>query len=121
LIQVNAGERGFGTLTNSLKFHFKTLESGMSPSNSPANTTTKQGVSSHRIGRVLIVPSTAILVPQLFDYRDPMLIGLPFFYWYLLLWIPLTASLTWGTSALSSRRSPFCSWSLSFRVYGRSW
>ena len=92
----------------------------MSPSNSPANNHDQARRLESADWRVLIIPSMAMLVPHLFDYRDPMLIGLPFFYWYLLLLIPLTAFLTWVTSALSSRRSPFYSWSLFSHAYGRS-
>jgi Protein of unknown function (DUF3311) len=48
-----------------------------------------------RVSWLLIIPFIAMLVPQLFDYREPEIGGVPFFYWYLLLWIPLTALLTW--------------------------
>jgi hypothetical protein len=27
--------------------------------------------------------------------REPTLLGFPFFYWYQLLWVPITALLTW--------------------------
>lgn len=49
----------------------------------------------HRIDWILVIPFIAMLVPQLFDYREPSLGGMPFFYWYLLVWIPLTSLLTW--------------------------
>jgi hypothetical protein len=30
------------------------------------------------------------LIPPIYNTKDPTLIGIPFFYWYLLLWVPLT-------------------------------
>ncbi|WP_249780770.1 DUF3311 domain-containing protein [Bradyrhizobium sp. dw_78] len=44
---------------------------------------------------LLIVPFIAMVIPSFFNFRDPAIDGVPFFYWYLLLWIPLTAFLTW--------------------------
>ncbi|WP_457950378.1 DUF3311 domain-containing protein [Pseudarthrobacter sp. alpha12b] len=37
------------------------------------------------------------LMPQLYSFDAPRLAGLPFFYWYQLLWVPISAILT-GTS-----------------------
>ena len=42
----------------------------------------------------LLIPFIALLYPPLYNSADPMLIGMPFFYWYSLLWIILTAILT---------------------------
>lgn len=42
---------------------------------------------------LLIVPYIAILWVPSFDRRDPSLAGIPFFYWYQMLWIPLGALL----------------------------
>jgi hypothetical protein len=66
----------------------------MSPDSSPAKSTT-QGAPRRRLAWLLIIPLIAMVFPQLFDYREPEISGIPFFYWYLLLWIPLTAFLTW--------------------------
>jgi hypothetical protein len=64
--------------------------------NSPTNTAaTKQVASRRHIAWVLIIPFVAMSVPFFFNYREPSIGGVPFFYWYLLLWIPLTAFLTW--------------------------
>lgn len=43
---------------------------------------------------LLIIPFIALLVPQFYNYTNPTFIGIPFFYWYQLLWIILTAILT---------------------------
>jgi hypothetical protein len=42
----------------------------------------------------LLIPFIALLFPQFYNYQTPTLIGLPFFYWYQLLWIIITAILT---------------------------
>ncbi len=39
----------------------------------------------------LIIPFIALLFPQFYNFSQPDLIGIPFFYWYQLLWIVLTA------------------------------
>jgi hypothetical protein len=68
----------------------------MSPSNGPAKTTTvQQDAPRRRLAWLLIIPLIAMVFPQLFNFRAPAIGGVPFFYWYLLLWIPLTAFLTW--------------------------
>ena len=42
----------------------------------------------------LIIPFIALLYPPLYNYADPTFIGIPFMYWYSMLWIILTAILT---------------------------
>jgi hypothetical protein len=39
---------------------------------------------------LLIVPMVGTLIPSIYNSKDPTLIGIPFFYWYLLLWVPVT-------------------------------
>jgi len=43
---------------------------------------------------VLIVPFVAVLFPQFYNTGSPTLGGLPFFYWYQLLWVVLTGLIT---------------------------
>jgi uncharacterized membrane protein YhdT len=43
---------------------------------------------------LLIIPFIALLIPQFYNYNTPTFIGIPFFYWYQLLWIIITAILT---------------------------
>jgi Protein of unknown function (DUF3311) len=38
---------------------------------------------------LLIVPYVAVLATPLYNRTDPEIAGIPFFYWYQLLWIPL--------------------------------
>jgi len=40
---------------------------------------------------LLLIPFVATLSVPLYNTRAPYLWGFPFFYWYLLLWIPLSA------------------------------
>jgi hypothetical protein len=62
------------------------------------NTTNAPAASKparHNRSWLLIIPFVAMLVPPLFNYREPSIAGVPFYYWYQLLWIPMTAFLTW--------------------------
>jgi hypothetical protein len=43
---------------------------------------------------LLIIPFLVILYPPLYDFRNPALFGIPFFYWFQLLWVVITAILT---------------------------
>lgn len=44
---------------------------------------------------LLVIPYIGLLWPPLYNFREPALFGFPFFYWYQLLWVPITAILTW--------------------------
>jgi hypothetical protein len=43
---------------------------------------------------LLIIPFIATLWVPFYNSQDPQLGGFPFFYWYLLLWIPLSVVIT---------------------------
>jgi|BEDMetMinimDraft_2_1075160.scaffolds.fasta_scaffold106680_1 hypothetical protein len=43
---------------------------------------------------LFVLPFLATLFPQLYDAAQPTLGGIPFFYWYQLLWVVLTGALT---------------------------
>ena len=43
---------------------------------------------------LLIVPLVGVLIPTFYTAREPELIGIPFFYWYQILWIPLGVAIT---------------------------
>ena len=43
---------------------------------------------------LLLIPLAGTLVPPLYNYEDPQLAGIPFFYWYQLLWVPLSVLCT---------------------------
>ena len=44
---------------------------------------------------LLLIPYLGLLCVPLYNRRDPELFGFPFFYWYQMLWIPLTVLLIW--------------------------
>ncbi len=44
---------------------------------------------------LLIIPYIGLLWVPFYNSRDPVLFGFPFFYWYQLLWVPVTAILTY--------------------------
>jgi hypothetical protein len=43
---------------------------------------------------LLAIPFIVLLWPPFYNFRDPTLIGIPFFYWFQLLWIIITAIIT---------------------------
>jgi len=43
---------------------------------------------------LLLLPFIVLLIPPLYNYTDPELMGIPFFYWFQLLVVVLTAILT---------------------------
>ncbi|AXK31508.1 DUF3311 domain-containing protein [Streptomyces armeniacus] len=46
------------------------------------------------IGLCLLAPFVAMLWVGSYDSVDPKFIGIPFFYWYQMLWVPLSTALT---------------------------
>ena len=43
---------------------------------------------------LLLVPLAGVLIPWIYNTRDPEFIGMPFFYWYQLLWVPISVLVT---------------------------
>jgi hypothetical protein len=43
---------------------------------------------------LLLVPLIGVLLPWIYNTRSPELIGIPFFYWYQMLWVPLSVVFT---------------------------
>ena len=43
---------------------------------------------------LLLVPLVGVLIPSFYNKLDPALGDMPFFYWYQLLWIPISVLLT---------------------------
>jgi len=50
---------------------------------------------------LLIAPFVATLWPPIYNHADPALFGMPFFYWYQLLWVVLTSLLLWFVLLMS--------------------
>jgi Protein of unknown function (DUF3311) len=43
---------------------------------------------------LLLIPFIVMLWPPFYNFREPALLGIPFFYWFQLLWVIITAILT---------------------------
>jgi uncharacterized BrkB/YihY/UPF0761 family membrane protein len=55
------------------------------------------------VGVLLVIGIAVPLVVPLYAHADPSLIGLPFFYWYQMLWVFLDAGLLWICYAIVRR------------------
>ena len=44
---------------------------------------------------LLVLPFIGLLWIPFYNFEGPVLFGFPFFYWYQLLWVPLTALIIW--------------------------
>jgi hypothetical protein len=59
----------------------------------------------HPIKLLLIVPLVGVLVPEFYNFANPSIGGMPFFYWYQLAWIAgvavVTAIVYFGTRSRS--------------------
>jgi hypothetical protein len=44
---------------------------------------------------LLILPFLGLLWVPFYNHEGPSLFGFPFFYWYQLMWVPLTSLLIW--------------------------
>ena len=43
---------------------------------------------------LFLIPFFGAFLPWIYNTKDPELIGIPFFYWYQMAWVPLTVILT---------------------------
>ena len=51
---------------------------------------------ARRLSRLLLLlPFAGLLWVPFYDRPGPALLGFPFFYWYQLAWVPVTAGLVW--------------------------
>ena len=60
----------------------------------PASTTGGRRPVSASWNWLLVIPLIGTLIPPFFNKTDPELAGIPFFYWYQLLWIPIAVTMT---------------------------
>ena len=44
---------------------------------------------------LLLLPFVGLLWVPFYNFSAPGIAGFPFFYWYQLAWVPITALLTW--------------------------
>jgi len=52
---------------------------------------------------LLVLPFVGTLIPPIYNRIEPTLFGLPFFYWYQLLWVVIT-SLLLGIVVIATRK-----------------
>jgi hypothetical protein len=43
---------------------------------------------------LLLIPLVGTLIPPIYNTNDPELFGVPFFYWYQMVWIPVSVLVT---------------------------
>lgn len=59
---------------------------------------TQQGPVPRRTGRrfywLLALPFIGLLIPPIYAFDQPTVIGIPFFYWYQIVWLAVTALIT---------------------------
>ncbi len=53
---------------------------------------------------LLVLPFAGLLWLPFYNHELPALFGFPFFYWYQLLWVPVTALLIWIVYKRDQRR-----------------
>ena len=51
----------------------------------------------HRLW-LLLIPFVGLLWVPFYNFHDPVLFGFPFFYWYQLAWVPVTAFVILGAA-----------------------
>lgn len=72
----------------------------MSDLNAPTRDTPTRGPARparYVIAAILLAAAIVLpLVPQLYSFDKPRWGGMPFFYWYQLLWVPISAALSGG-------------------------
>jgi hypothetical protein len=56
----------------------------------------------HPVKLLLLVPLIAVLIPEFYNFANPSIGGMPFFYWYQLAWIAGVAVCT-GIVYLATR------------------
>ena len=44
---------------------------------------------------LLLIPFIGLLWLPFYNHLEPSFLGFPFFYWYQLAWVPISAVLTW--------------------------
>jgi hypothetical protein len=63
------------------------------------------GAPDRRWYWLLLVPLVGVLIPPIYNREDPTVIGIPFFYWYQLLWVPISVMVTALVYRKTRRRS----------------
>lgn len=59
-----------------------------------AHPAARRGLNLQPVNWLLLVPLVGTLVPFFYNFTSPAIGGMPFFYWYQLLWIPISVVFT---------------------------
>lgn len=70
-------------------------ESAARPTVEPSGQTTQRHWRYHHVNWLLLIPLIGVLVPQFYNFTNPSIGGMPFFYWYQLAWIAVSVAITW--------------------------
>lgn len=54
----------------------------------------RRGLNIQPVNWLLVIPLIGTLVPPFYNFRSPSIGGMPFFYWYQMLWIVISVTLT---------------------------
>ncbi len=54
----------------------------------------ERGTRSRAWYWLLLLPLVGTLIPPIYNREDPALFGIPFFYWYQLVWVPIGVLIT---------------------------
>ncbi|WP_025101861.1 DUF3311 domain-containing protein [Burkholderia sp. A1] len=57
---------------------------------------------------LMLLPWIALCAVPSYNRIEPQLLGLPFFYWYQLAWVPASAAITALVYIKTRARSPLC-------------
>jgi hypothetical protein len=60
-----------------------------------AHPAARHGLNHQPVNWLLAIPLIGTLLPFFYNSVSPELGGMPFFYWYQMLWIPISVVLTW--------------------------
>jgi hypothetical protein len=65
------------------------------PVSEDARAAARRGFNVQWVDLLLLVPLVGVLIPQFYNRVSPRWGGIPFFYWYQLLWVPVSVVFTY--------------------------
>jgi hypothetical protein len=74
---------------------YERAQAGATPAGRHGATGGRARTNVRWVNLLLLVPLIGVLVPQFYNRRSPEWGGMPFFYWYQLVWIPVSVTFTY--------------------------
>ena len=65
------------------------------PARRRAGRANSRGINFRLVNLLLLIPLVGTLPPMFYNSVAPRIGGMPFFYWYQLLWIPISVAVTY--------------------------